>query len=138
MLPFLTMRFGTLMRNAILMSMPQLQVCKQQQTAPGNKICKLTYYALGSQTMRLRTLLHHIHLMAKPQSQVCKQQQTASSNKTCKLSISDLVHWDTTSLAFVSYMFITTKRHEITPGVSVDYVSLCSLATPNPLCIGGT
>ena len=44
------------------------------------------------------------------QSQVCKQQQTASSNKTCKLSISDLVHWDTTSLAFVSYMFITTKQ----------------------------
>ena len=32
---FLTMRLGTLVRNATLMSKPHLQVCKQQQTASG-------------------------------------------------------------------------------------------------------
>ena len=43
MLAFLTMRLGTLVRNTTLMSKPQLQVCKQQQTASGNKTCKLTF-----------------------------------------------------------------------------------------------
>ena len=59
---------GTMVHHIHIMAKPQLQVCKQQQTASGNKTCKLTF--LPTQ-------------MSKPQLQVCKQQQIALGNKTC-------------------------------------------------------
>ena len=70
------MRLGTLVRNNTLMSTPQLQVCKQQQTALGNKTCKLTFLPItwfsDNETWYTGST-YIIHLMAKPQ--FCKRQQ---------------------------------------------------------------
>ena len=61
-----------------------LQVCKQQQIASGNKTNVYGYnlVVLAILTMRLGTLVHNTTLMSKPHVQVCKQQQIASGNKS--------------------------------------------------------
>ena len=65
----------------------ELQVCKQQQIASGNKTNVYAYnlVVLAFLTMRLGTLVHNTTVMSKPHLQVCKQQQIASGKKTSKL-----------------------------------------------------
>ena len=61
------------------MSTPQLQVCKQQQTASGCKTMLTWLFSVPDYV----TLVHNTTPMPKPHLQVCKQQQMASGNETC-------------------------------------------------------
>ena len=60
------------------LSKQKLQVCKQQQTALGNKkiandICAYNLHIVGPLTMNLGTLISHDESSLKHKLQVCKQ-----------------------------------------------------------------
>ena len=82
----LTMKLGTLMHHDEISLKQKLQVCKQQQTAPGNKklvnsVCASNLLMVGPLTMKLGTLMYHDKSSLKQKLQVCKQPQAI---KTCK------------------------------------------------------
>ena len=57
-----------------------LQVCKQQQTASGNRGTNLLM--VGLLTMKLGTLMYHDESSSKQKLQVCKQPQAIEA-QTC-------------------------------------------------------
>ena len=73
------------MQSIISIKVSTLQVCKQQQTASGNKnfvkyVCVSNLLIVCPLTMKLCTLIYYDKSSSKQILQVCKQQQTASGN----------------------------------------------------------
>ena len=77
MLGAITTKLGTLTYYDKVSSEQKLQVCKQQQTASGNKNLYIFVYVcnlpmLGSLTTKLGTQMYHDKFSSKKKIQVCK------------------------------------------------------------------
>ena len=114
------------------MQKPQLQVCKQQQTASGIKTC----LCLGLAFLTI----HNTTLMSTPHLQVCKQQQTASGVKMFKLmfmpcvSVPDYETWYT-GTQYHSHVK-TTFNNEQPPALKTCLSACVSFSSSNTWCTG--
>ena len=81
----LTMKLATLMYHGESSSKQKLQVCKQQQTASGNKNYIIAYNLLmvGLITMEIGTLMFHDRSSSKQKLQVNKQPRAMNTCKWC-------------------------------------------------------